>query len=857
MRRWIRQVVWVSAAWVAISAGAFAQDTGAISNGSWSDPTIWTTSTVPGSSNNVYIGSTYPAGAVSVATVTLSAAQSANNVYLGYTGGTSGTLDLAGNVLTITASLFDGYYGGTGSVNEGGGSFTAANVYVGNGNSLTFGANDAVSYLQLSGASSAATAATGNVTGNSDVLSGSTLTLGADMTLTGTLNVQDSGSIFNMAGHNLTANELELGWNGSSAVTLQNAGNINVTNLLVGNSQTFNINASDTVTNFYLSGGSSILNNSVSYLRLQDAATATTTATGSVTGNSDVLSGSTLTLGADMTLTGTLNVQDSGSIFNMAGHNLTANELELGWNGSSAVTLQNAGNINVTNLLVGNSQTFNINASDTVTNFYLSGGSSTLNNSVSYLRLQDGATATTTATGSVTGNSDVLSGSTLTLGADMTLTGTLNVQDSGSIFNMAGHNLTASELELGWNGSSAVTLQNPGNINVTNLLVGNGQTFNINASDTVTNFYLSGGSSTLNNSVSYLRLQDGATATTTTTGSVTGNSDVLSGSTLTLGADMTLTGTLNVQDSGSIFNMAGHNLTASELELGWNGSSAVTLQNPGNINVTNLLVGNGQTFNINASDTVTNFYLSGGSSTLNNSVSYLRLQDGATATTTATGSVTGNSDVLSGGTLTLGANMTLTGTLNVQDSGSTFNAQGHALTADTLLAGWNGTSAVSVTNLGLVTLNSLFVGNGTALTLHGGDVVNSEINLSGNSVLTVQQMNGIGLTLNGTSLSSLTIDPSSMDLIFNLNTSPNWDFRWADPSSGGNWISTIDSMIVNGQIVITAPQGFEVIDQGGYTYVEGFYSSNAVPEPSSLVLACIATVGIAVAARWKSRRSGR
>jgi hypothetical protein len=31
------------------------------------------------------------------------------------------------------------------------------------------------------------------------------------------------------------------------------------------------------------------------------------------------------------------------------------------------------------------------------------------------------------------------------------------------------------------------------------------------------------------------------------------------------------------------------------------------------------------------------------------------------------------------------------------------------------------------------------------------------------------------------------------DLIFNLNTSPNWDFRWQDPSGGGNWISTLDS----------------------------------------------------------------
>lgn len=37
-----------------------AQNTGAISNGNWNDPTIWTVGTVPGASNNVYIGSTTP-----------------------------------------------------------------------------------------------------------------------------------------------------------------------------------------------------------------------------------------------------------------------------------------------------------------------------------------------------------------------------------------------------------------------------------------------------------------------------------------------------------------------------------------------------------------------------------------------------------------------------------------------------------------------------------------------------------------------------------------------------------------------------------------------------------------------------
>ncbi len=121
------------------------------------------------------------------------------------------------------------------------------------------------------------------------------------------------------------------------------------------------------------------------------------------------------------------------------------------------------------------------------------------------------------------------------------------------------------------------------------------------------------------------------------------------------------------------------------------------------------------------------------------------------------------------------------------------------MTADSLLLGWNGNSAVTVTDAGQFNLNSLYLGNGTTLTMHGGDVVNNQIDLTGNSVLTVDQVNGTGLTLNGTSLSNLTIDPSSMDLVFTSAAAGNWDFAWMDPSGGGNWISTIDTMIADGR----------------------------------------------------------
>src|SRR5580692_7798025 len=100
VRRLVKALIFVLSAWVAsVGAAALAQDTGAQGSGNWESASIWTGGTVPNSSNNVYIGSTYPAsppapGAAGTATVTLTAAESADNVNVGYGSPTDGTLDL-------------------------------------------------------------------------------------------------------------------------------------------------------------------------------------------------------------------------------------------------------------------------------------------------------------------------------------------------------------------------------------------------------------------------------------------------------------------------------------------------------------------------------------------------------------------------------------------------------------------------------------------------------------------------------------------------------------------------------------------------------------------------------------------
>ncbi len=136
--------------WSMAGVASFGQDTGAMSNGNWNDPTIWTGGSVPSSSSNVYIGSTYPTGGDATATVTLTQAQFADNVYMGDGSGSSGTLNLGNSLLTITNTLYFGKNAGGGTIVEGtNGSFTAQTVHVDSQNSLTFGAHDVAKNLTL------------------------------------------------------------------------------------------------------------------------------------------------------------------------------------------------------------------------------------------------------------------------------------------------------------------------------------------------------------------------------------------------------------------------------------------------------------------------------------------------------------------------------------------------------------------------------------------------------------------------------------------------------------------------------------------------------------------------------------
>jgi hypothetical protein len=456
-----------------------------------------------------------------------------------------------------------------------------------------------------------------------------------------------------MAFHPISVYNFLMGWNQQQPFNIVNRGPITANYLQLGVG-TFNLTASD----------------SVSILNLTNSAALTTATTGSVTSAVTLDYSSSLTLGASMSLTGNIDIERNATL-NMAGHPLSAYNVQLGWSQGQPINLLNRGPITSTYLQVGVG-TFVLSASDSVANFQLDIASGTLNSTVGSLTLTRSAQAATTLAGSVTGSVSLDTSSLLTLAASMSLSGNLDIERSSTL-DMAGHPISAYNVLLGWNQNQPFNVINRSTITTSYLQLGAG-TFNLIASDSVLN----------------LNLSNSAAMATATTGNVTGNVSLDYSSLLTLGASMSLSSNFDFE-RGATLNMAGHPLSANAVYVGWYQNQPVTVLNRAAITANYLQVGAG-TFNLIPADVV----------------STLDVSNTASVTTAATGNITQAVLLDFNGSLTLGSSMSLGTQIDIE-RGGVLNMANQPLTVPTVYLGWYDGQPGNVVNSGSITTNYLYV----------------------------------------------------------------------------------------------------------------------------------------------------
>ena len=455
-----------------------AAEIGAVTSGNWNVGSTWTGGTAPGAADNAYIGSTFPAGSASSATVTLTANQSVGSVTLGFDTGTAGTLNL-GTFRLTTGSLQIGSSSGTGSVLRTTGSVSSSFVSVFN-TTFNITAADAISQLQLNnasttiaagasvsglvdldGTSTLTTTASGNLTGQVRVGvnagSTSTLILGADLINPASNVSVSAGSTINAQGRNLTAGSIQVDG------TLSNRGTLTTSQLYVSG-QSFNLTSADAVQIFNLTDASTALTAGVvvSDLYLYGNSTTSTATTANVAQSVSLNGTSTLTLNANLNLS-SVDVQ-TGATLNAQNRTITASDVNL------AGTLSNRSTLTTQNLSVGG-QAFSLTAADTVSGTYTlySNASSTLGSSVvvNSLSVTSGADAVTTATGNVaTSISADGAGSTITLGANFSgPAGGVTITGGGAV-NAQNNTISTGSAFLSGLGT---TLQNAGSVTSTGI----------------------------------------------------------------------------------------------------------------------------------------------------------------------------------------------------------------------------------------------------------------------------------------------------------------------------------------------------------------------------------------------------
>jgi uncharacterized Zn ribbon protein len=715
--------------------------------------------------------------------------------------------------------------------------------------------------------------ATNNFTNSAAIINeGSTLNLGADLTLTNDLEVRGTGAnlaTVNANGFDITARDIFIG-RFNAAGDIVGADVITATRSLFVSRGTFTLDANDSVADTVGAADAGMLtlhaNTSALNGQVFSGGTLNQVATNNFTNSAAIINeGSTLNLGADLTLTNDLEVRGTGAnlaTVNANGFDITARDIFIG-RFNAAGDIVGADVITATRNLSVSRGTFTLDANDSVADTVgaADAGMLTLHANTSALNGQaiSGGTLNQVATNNFT-NSAVIrdEGSMLNLGADLTLTNDLEVRGTGAnlaTVNANGFDITARDIFIG-RFNAAGDIVGADVITATRSLFVSRGSFTLDANDSVADTVgaADAGMLTLHANTSALNGEviSGGTLNQVATNNFTNSAAIRDeGSTLNLGADLTLTNDLEVRGTGAnlaTVNANGFDITARDIFIG-RFNSAGDITNDNAITATRSLFVNRGSFTLDANDSVANTVGAGDMGTLNlhanTSAMNAQVVSGGTLNQVATNNFTASALVANENSLlNANADVTLTGNMEVRGTTNggfgTLDLNGNDLTANQLFVGRFGAEG-RILDDGAIQVDDLFIEISSLNLTGGNDVIGDMLGLVDGSTLTVSQASNelTGLTFNGNSLA--INDTSVINLVFDNGSSfgLDWAFRWANPGSGDR-VAAINNLITNGQINITSSVAISVFDNGdGYTYV-GY---NSIPEPGTAGLLAILAAG--------------
>ncbi|MBX3419473.1 MAG: hypothetical protein KF851_17860 [Pirellulaceae bacterium] len=438
--------------------------------------------------DTAYIGSSSPIGASATASVFLSGATNVAQLSIGRSAGGTGTLNLNGQTLNVSGTTELGFAStATGIVLHNGGTLNTGSMRVRNLSSFAYAVADVSNNLTVDFGGTVTTANSGNVTQAVLVnIQDSTLNLGANLHLVEDLDIRGTGAnvaTVNANSFSIYARDIYVGRFGNHGEII-NRGTITATRHLESSGGAFALGANDSVADqvratnsgtLFLHANTAALNGqAVSGGTLHTVAISNLSTSALVNQQSSLLN-----MGADLVLSQDLDIRGTGvnvATVNANGFDIIVRDVFVGRFGNHGEII-NRGTITATRHLESSGGSFSLNAGDSVANQVraTSGGSLSLHaNTAAQTGIAlSGGTLTTAATTNLSTSAQANGqGSLINLGANLALSGDLEIFGTGAnaaIVSANGFDISANRFYVGRFDNSGELL-NDGAITVNQLL---------------------------------------------------------------------------------------------------------------------------------------------------------------------------------------------------------------------------------------------------------------------------------------------------------------------------------------------------------------------------------------------------